>query len=278
MWQAHTVEQLREQRAALSGRVAFVPTMGALHEGHLSLIHTAQQHADHVLVSIFVNPTQFGPNEDLDQYPRPLEQDLAACRDAGVLGAFVPAVDEVYPPGGVACEIDVPALTGVLEGAHRPGHFGGVCRVVAKLFQMAQPDCAVFGRKDYQQLCVVRAMTNDLAMPIQIIESPTIREADGLAMSSRNQYLDAEQRTRAVALYRALTTAKQTATDDPATPSEQLEQRMAEQIERHGLVVEYTAVRHAQTLEPIADAQHDAVALVAARLGSVRLIDNMALG
>jgi len=277
MWQATTVAELRQQRAALRGRVAFVPTMGALHEGHLSLMRTARQHADHVLVSIFVNPTQFAPTEDLGRYPRTLEADLQGCTDQGVAGVFVPSVEEVYPPGEPACDIDVPSLTGILEGQKRPTHFAGVCRVVAKLFGMVQPDCAVFGRKDYQQLCVIRAMTRSLAMPIDIIASETVRESDGLAMSSRNRYLDAAQRQQAVGLHQALTQAKAAVQSDKTIPVAAVEQRMADVIQQHHFDLDYAVARHADTLQPIDTWDQPAVALVAARMGKVRLIDNAAL-
>jgi len=277
MWHATTVNELRDRCHALGGRVALVPTMGALHEGHLSLVRTGHEHADHVVASVFVNPTQFGPHEDLDKYPRTPEADLQALTGAGVAGVFVPSVEEVYPPGQPACAVDVPALTSGLEGAQRPGHFPGVCRVVAKLLQMAMPDCAVFGRKDYQQLCVVRAMVSDLAMPIEIIDSPTVREADGLAMSSRNRYLDPARREQAVGLSHALRSAREMVAADRATPVQTLEQRMAAIMTEHGLAVDYAAVRHAQTLAPVTRATAEAVALVAGRLGGVRLLDNMTL-
>src|SRR6185369_4057963 len=172
------------------GPVAFVPTMGALHAGHVTLLAAAATMGRHVLASIFVNPTQFGPGEDLTRYPRPLDHDLEKCRAAGVAGVFVPTVDEMYPPSEPPCTADVPALTADLEGRFRPGPFAGVCQVVAKLFGIVQPEVACFGMKDYQQLRVVDAMVRSLNLPVRISALPTVRESDGLAMSSRNAYLN----------------------------------------------------------------------------------------
>ena len=188
MWTTSSIEELRTRRGQLDGTVAFVPTMGALHAGHVSLVHAARQLADNVLGSIYVNPTQFGPTEDLQKYPRTLEEDLRHCEAAGAVGVFCPDDRTMYPQQ-IACDINVPQLNTMLEGEHRPGHFAGVCRVVAKLFNMVQPDVACFGRKDYQQLKVIEAMTNDLAMPIRIVGCPTVREQAGLALSSANRYL-----------------------------------------------------------------------------------------
>src|SRR5688572_20718161 len=185
----HTIPECREHRAQLPGTVAFVPTMGALHVGHLSLIARAKELAESVVVSIFVNPTQFGPREDFNKYPRPIMADLEKCKSAGVDLVFNPAVEEIYRPGAPDVVVDVPSLTGVLEGKHRPGHFKGVCQVVAKLFNIIRPDVAVFGEKDFQQLRVLQAMAEALDFPVQVIGAPTLRETDGLAMSSRNQYL-----------------------------------------------------------------------------------------
>ncbi len=191
-----TISEARAYRATL-GRIAFVPTMGALHAGHVSLMHMAARHAPRVAVSIFVNPTQFGPREDFSKYPRPIEADLAKCEQAGVDFVFNPLAEEIYRPGLPDIAIDLPSLTSVLEGAKRPGHFKGVCQIVAKLFNILTPDIACFGQKDYQQLRIITAMVEALDWPIQIVPCPTLRDPDGLAMSSRNAYLSAEDRQRA---------------------------------------------------------------------------------
>ncbi|MFW5682393.1 MAG: pantoate--beta-alanine ligase, partial [Phycisphaeraceae bacterium] len=184
-----TVHELRAWRRSRAGKVALVPTMGALHEGHLAHIDLALRHADDVVVSVFVNPTQFGPTEDFDRYPRDLDRDSEACESRGATAVFCPSVEQMYPPGVPEASVDVPRVSRELEGTHRPGHFPGVCRVVAKLLLMSMPDAATFGRKDFQQLRVVQAMIADLRMDVDVLEAPTVREADGLAMSSRNRYL-----------------------------------------------------------------------------------------
>ncbi len=281
MFIAKTVDALREFRRGLSGSVAFVPTMGALHDGHLSLIAKAHELADHVVVSIFVNPTQFGPHEDLARYPRPVGDDLAQCRAAGAACAFHPEVDQMYPPGLTACEIDVPAVTRDLEGAVRPDHFQGVCRVCMKLFNMVQPDVAVFGQKDYQQLALIRAMVADTALPLRIAAGPTVREADGLALSSRNRYLDPTQRKHALGLSKALRQAEQMIRDGETDPAA-VEEAMRVTMAAHHLAVDYAAVRHPLTLGGLDSVDPTTsggvVALVAGRLGSVRLIDNLLIG
>lgn len=283
MWLSTTIADVRRRRRAEAGTVAFVPTMGALHEGHIALVEHGHRVADHVVVSIFVNPTQFGPHEDFHKYPRPLERDLAMCEAAGVAGVFNPPVEEMYPPHAPACEVNVPMLTADLEAAARPGHFAGVCRVVAKLLNIVQPDVACFGMKDYQQLQVVTAMVRDLNMPVAILPCPTVREPDGLAMSSRNRYLDAEQRRRATGLAKALEQARMLVEDageaDPAT----VEAAMRQVIVAHRFDrIDYATVRHPHTLATL-DAIEPAltggvVALVAARLGPTRLLDNRVLG
>src|SRR5690349_14558450 len=201
---ARTIAECRDERARLAGKLALVPTMGALHAGHLSLIRQAKNRADHIAVSIFVNPTQFGPREDFNKYPRPIEDDLAKCEQAGVEMVFQPTVEEMYPPGQPQIVVDLPELTNVLEGKHRPGHFKGVCQICAKLFNIVQPQMACFGQKDFQQFRVISAMVEALNWPIEVIGCPTIRESDGIAMSSRNQYLSKDERERALAISRAL--------------------------------------------------------------------------
>lgn len=258
-------------------RVGFVPTMGNLHAGHLALVHRAGELADRVVASIFVNPTQFGPGEDYEDYPRTLDADLAALGETPCDLAFTPDVDTLYPFGtGQAVRITVPGITGILEGERRPGHFDGVCTVVARLFQMVQPDLAVFGRKDYQQLEVIRRMTRDLAMPVAVEGADTVREADGLAMSSRNAYLTADERRRAPALHQALRDAAarlEAGERDFAA----IEADAARTLERAGFEPEYVSVRRPDLDEPAA-ADGAFVVLAAARLGRARLIDNIAVG
>src|SRR4051794_25488724 len=191
---AESVAALRDLRAALPGPVALVPTMGALHEGHRALVRAARERAGSVVVSVFVNPTQFAPGEDFDRYPRTWDADLAALAEEGADIVFHPPVDEVYPPGAVGVTVDPGPLGSVLEGAVRPGHFTGVLTVVAKLFGLVRPDLALFGEKDYQQLTLIRAMARELALGVEVVGVPTVREEDGLALSSRNQYLAREQR------------------------------------------------------------------------------------
>jgi pantoate--beta-alanine ligase len=270
-----TIPQLRAHRKTITRPVALVPTMGALHEGHLALVDAAKALADDVWVSIFVNPTQFGPTEDLAKYPRPIEDDLAACEAAGVTAVFNPEPDTVYPPGVVPSSIDVPSLTAEFEGAHRPGHFAGVCRVVLKLFNLCQPTFACFGQKDYQQLRVIEALALDLNLPIAIQRVPTVREADGLALSSRNRYLDDEQRSHAVGLYKALKLAKQMIEDDGETDPAAIERAMVHTLKAHHVEPDYAAIRHPDTLAPIDLVRPPIVALVAGRLGPVRLLDNL---
>lgn len=282
MWVAKTIPDARKHRAALRGKVGFVPTMGALHRGHVSLMEAARGLADHVVVSVFVNPTQFGPSEDYLKYPRPAEADLAACEEAGVAGVFMPGVEEMYPPGRLACEVVVPALSSILEGEIRPGHFAGVCRVVGKLFHIVQPDVACFGMKDYQQLKVIQAMVADQDMPLWIAEVPTMREPDGLAMSSRNVYLDAESRRHAVGLYKALLEAKLLVEDDGEMDPATVEAAMRHVLEAHHVSPDYATVRHPTTLATLDSLSpavtNGVVALIAGRIGGVRLIDNMVLG
>jgi pantoate--beta-alanine ligase len=269
---------------ALAGRVAgarvgFVPTMGALHEGHVSLMRRAREEVGPdgaVVVSVFVNPTQFGPGEDLDRYPRTLEADLEACAAAGVDVVFTPSVDEVYPGGLAAAAggvtVDPGPLADVLEGASRPGHFRGVLTVVAKLFGLVRPDVAVFGEKDYQQLALIRRMAADLCLGVDVVGAPTVREPDGLAMSSRNRYLDTDARLDAVALSRALFAARDGA-HRGATWA--LGAARAELRRTHLVDLDYLEIT-APDLGP-APEEGPARMLVAARVGSTRLIDNIAL-
>lgn len=277
-----TVEAVRTYRRGLPGRVALVPTMGALHEGHLRHIHVCRDHADHVLVSVFVNPTQFNEKQDYELYPRNLSEDLTRCAEAGADAVFAPEVEVLYPPGAVATEVDVPVLTADLEGRDRPGHFEGVCRVVVKLLNVVQPDLVSFGRKDYQQLCVVRAVIEDLMMPIEIIEIPTVREADGLAMSSRNLRLNPQERQHALGLYKSLLAARQMVEQEGETDPSLVEDAMVSVMQAHQVDVNYAAIRHPTTLARLECIEPrlsgGVVALVAGRVGPVRLIDNMLVG
>lgn len=256
-------------------RIGFVPTMGNLHAGHLALIDIARQHADRVVASVFVNPTQFGPGEDYARYPRTLEADAAALAGRGCDLLYAPAVEEMYPEGTRdLVEVRVPGIEDLLCGAFRPGHFRGVATVVAKLFGQVKPDVAVFGAKDWQQLLVVRAMVRGLDFDIKIIAGPTLREPDGLAMSSRNQYLSAEDRQKAPVIYRTLQTLASVVRQGASIPEAESAARIA--LEAEGFVVDYVAVRAAEDLATPGDGQAR-VALVAARLGNTRLIDNIPL-
>jgi pantoate--beta-alanine ligase len=281
LWTASTIDQLRTARRALRGTVGFVPTMGALHDGHLQLIRHARTLCDHVLVSIFVNPTQFAPNEDFTRYPRTLDADLKGCESAGAAGVFYPDADEMYPLGQPECSVNVPALTADLEATPRPTHFAGVCRVVLKLFNIVQADVACFGQKDYQQLRVVQAMVADVNLPLRVVGVPTVREADGLAMSSRNRFLNAEQRQHARGLFKALTEAKMLVEQAGEVNPQRVEDAMSQIMRAHHFEVDYATVRHPRTLAKL-DCIEPAVtggvvALVAGRMGPVRLLDNMVL-
>lgn len=271
-----TIEALRTQVATwrrAGERVALVPTMGALHRGHMALVAEAKKHAVRVMVSIFVNPTQFGPNEDFSRYPRPLEQDMELLRDAGADAAWLPSVEIMYPKG-FATSIRIGGITEMLEGRHRPGHFDGVATVVAKLFQQVQPDIALFGEKDYQQLCLVKRLVSDLDIPTRVLGVPTIREEDGLALSSRNRYLDAPQREAATTIHKAM---KQVAVDiHRGVPSgEALLAGRKMLIDAGFTRIDYFELHDARDLSD--RDEPPARLLVAAWLGTTRLIDNMAI-
>ncbi len=258
--------------------VALVPTMGALHEGHASLMRIARSRAGTVVASVFVNPLQFGAGEDLDRYPRTLELDLEVCAQEGVDIVFAPAVEEVYPswPAQPSVTVDPGPLAGVLEGQVRPGHFRGVLTVVAKLFGLVRPDVSVFGEKDYQQLVLIRQMVADLCLPVDVVGAETLREPDGLAMSSRNRYLDAEQRLQATALRRALLRAQDGAASGAgsALDAARAELRAVPEIDVDYLVVTTPGLDDLPgEIAPGTEARM----LVAARVGSTRLIDNVAL-
>ncbi len=257
-------------------RLALVPTMGALHDGHLSLMRQARDHAPYVAVSIFVNPTQFGPNEDFLRYPRPIEQDLALCQQAGVDAVFHPAVQQIYPPSEPRIAIDLPTLTGRLEGAHRPGHFAGVCAVVTKLFNIVRPDVALFGVKDYQQFAVLSGMVKAMSLPIEMIGCLTVREPDGLAMSSRNRYLGADERQRALSISQALFVAQRRVAGGERDAAAIID-ACSQSLRSHQLQIDYVAVVDPQTLNPVKIIDQPTVMLIAARVGATRLIDNLRL-
>jgi pantoate--beta-alanine ligase len=269
---AETVAELRGLVAGLPGPVALVPTMGALHEGHRALVRAARERAGSVVVSVFVNPTQFGPGEDFDRYPRTWDADLAALAEEGADAVFHPPVDEVYPPGAVGVAVHPGPLGDVLEGAVRPGHFTGVLTVVAKLFGLVRPDLAVFGEKDYQQLTLVRAMARELALGVEVVGVPTVREDDGMALSSRNRYLAPEQRATATTIPRALHAG---AAAGPQGADAVLGAARAVLAEAPGLLQDYLALTDPDLGPP--PPAGPARLLVAARAGSTRLIDNTAL-
>jgi len=256
--------------------IGFVPTMGALHEGHLSLIRIARSRADRVVVSVFVNPTQFGPSEDYAAYPRNTEEDLAMCEAEGADAVFVPSVQEMYPEGYSTC-IEVQGLTEELCGRFRPGHFRGVTTVVAKLFNATRPHLAVFGMKDAQQFFVIKRMTRDLNFGIEIVPGPTVREPDGLAMSSRNRYLSPEERAEAPVLYRALLVAKdlveQNGIRDPSELIGQMERFISEEASL--IRVQYIEIVDTENLRPVSEIGGEILIAMAAFLGKTRLIDNI---
>lgn len=267
-----TVAEMRNFRLEASDPVVLVPTMGALHAGHAALIDAARQHAGAqgtVIVTVFVNPTQFGPHEDFHRYPRPLEADCELCRAHGADAVFAPTIEEIYPPGD-SIRIDETSLSRGLCGAERPGHFAGVCTVVAKLFLITRPAAAIFGEKDYQQLAVIRRLVRDLFFGIEIIGHPTVREHDGLAMSSRNRYLTPEQRQLAAFFPAALQDATMEATPELITA------RATKLIKDNiGSAPQYVSLVDAETLESPPAAGRPAVLAAAVKIGDTRLIDNV---
>jgi pantoate--beta-alanine ligase len=257
------------------GTIALVPTMGALHAGHMALVNLATQQADHVIVSIFVNPKQFGPNEDLDKYPRREQADATLLAEAGVSVLWMPTVDQVYPDG-FATNVSVAKLGDGLCSATRPGHFDGVATIVAKLFNQVRPDVAIFGEKDWQQLAIIRRMALDLDLGVQVIALPTQREADGLALSSRNAYLTKAERASAVAIPRSLqAAATDLAQGGLITPS--LETVRLNLLDAGFSNIDYVALVDAATLDPLERLDREARLMVAARIGTTRLIDNIAV-
>jgi pantoate--beta-alanine ligase len=257
-------------------RIAFVPTMGALHAGHVSLLSAAREHGQRVALSIFVNPTQFGPNEDLSRYPRDLDGDLAKAASVGTDVAFVPEVGDMYPPEAETV-IEVRGVSQGLCGARRPEHFAGVATVVCKLFGIVRPQVALFGEKDYQQLAVIRRMVADLNLPVDIVGRPTSREQDGLAMSSRNAYLSSADRARATALFRGLSATRQRFAAGERRSSALVDEAVAE-ISANVDQVDYVEIRDAESLRPVDRLEKPAVILAAVFFGTTRLIDNLRLG
>lgn len=255
-------------------KVAFVPTMGNLHDGHFSLVRLARSRADRVVASVFVNPTQFGPNEDFARYPRTPDADARGLEAAGCDAMWLPSVETMYPYGvDATVRVQVPQVTTTLEGAQRPGHFDGVATVVSRLFNQVQPDVAVFGRKDYQQLAVVRYMVRDLGFPIEIVGADIVREANGLAMSSRNQYLSADERGQAAGIHRCLQAMAEAIR--AGQPREAVEADAVTRLAAAGFAPDYAVVRRTDLTEPDAGEGGARVALIAARLGRTRLIDNL---
>jgi len=271
------ITELRTARAQLSDPLGLVPTMGALHDGHRSLIRRACQDCASVVVSIFVNPTQFGATEDLSAYPRDLARDVALAERAGADVVWAPQVEDVYPPG-FQTRVQVESLTQPLEGCHRPGHFQGVATIVAKLFNVVQPQRTYFGQKDAQQAMVVRRMAQDLNFPLEIVVCPTVREADGLALSSRNAYLNPSERQAAPVLFRALSLAA-AAFEGGEREADRLRGRMERTLAREPLArPQYVSVADPETLEELSGPVERALLSMAVHIGATRLIDNLLVG
>jgi pantoate--beta-alanine ligase len=272
-----TIAEVRAAQRTLSGAVGLIPTMGALHEGHLTLVRRARADNDHVFVSIFVNPTQFGPNEDFAAYPRDIGRDLGLLEAEGVDYVFLPSVEEMYPKDAETY-VDVGPISDRLEGAFRPGHFRGVATVVLKLFTIVKPARAYFGRKDAQQLVVIRRMVRDLKVDVEIVPMDTVREPDGLAMSSRNAYLNPTERKAALCLHEALSLAREMWTRG-ARDAEAFRKRLRELIEDEELArIDYVSVADPETLEELDRIHGPALVSLAVRIGRTRLIDNITLG
>jgi pantoate--beta-alanine ligase len=274
-----TIEEMRAACRALRsqrGRLGFVPTMGALHEGHLSLVRAAKASCDVVAASIFVNPKQFGPNEDFGTYPRAFERDRFLLEKEGVDLLFAPPVEEVYPPGAVTW-VTVEELSSKLDGRSRPGHFRGVTTVVSKLFHIVEPDAAFFGQKDAAQVAILRRMVSDLNFPVEVVVCPIMREPDGLAMSSRNAYLDSQQRKRALVLHRALMRAKRLADQGEHNAAKLLATAREELASEPVVQVDYLEIVDPDSLDAVEDTAKGAVMVLAAFVGTTRLIDNIVL-
>jgi pantoate--beta-alanine ligase len=275
----HTVEEMRSAcRAARHGgrRLGLVPTMGALHEGHVSLVRAAVRRCDAVAASIFVNPTQFGPNEDFAKYPRSLARDQELFQREGVSLLFAPSVEEMYPPGALTY-VTVEGMSDRLCGKSRPGHFRGVTTVVAKLFQIVEPDIAFFGQKDAAQVAIIRRMVRDLNFPVEVVACPIVRERDGLAMSSRNAYLDAQQRKAALVLHRALMRVQKNFAEGERSAAALIASGREIFSEEPSARLDYLEIVEPETLEPVPDTCNPALVAVAAYLETTRLIDNIVL-
>ena len=274
-----TIHEMRAESRAVrrvGKRLGFVPTLGALHEGHLSLVRAARASCDVVAASIFVNPTQFGPNEDLAKYPRPFDRDRELLERAGVELLFAPSVEEMYPAGAVTW-VTVEGLSDKLDGRSRPGHFRGVTTVVAKLFHVVEPDAAFFGQKDAAQVAIIKRMVRDLNLSVEIVVCPIVRESDGLAMSSRNTYLDPEQRKRALVLHRSLMRIQTLAETGEREAAKLVAAGRDEFAQDTSVRLDYLELVHPDTLDPVKDISGGALAAVAAFVGSTRLIDNLLL-
>jgi len=274
-----TIDEMRAgcRAAKREGRrLGFVATMGALHEGHLSLVRAAKTSCDAVAASIFVNPTQFGPNEDLAKYPRSFERDRQLLEKEGVDLLFAPSVEEMYPPGAMTW-VTVEELSGKLDGRSRPGHFRGVTTVVAKLFHIIEPDVAFFGQKDAAQVAIIRRMVRDLNLPVEIVACPIVREADGLAMSSRNAYLDPQQRQHALVLHRSLMQVKRLADQGERSAAKLIAAAKAEFAPEPSVSLDYFEIVNPDSLDPVDDVSGGALVAVAAYVGNTRLIDNIVL-
>ncbi len=272
-----TIADLKSSRLKLPEPVGFVPTMGYLHEGHLALVRKARAENPSVIVSIFVNPTQFGPSEDFNKYPRDPQRDLALLGKEGTDVVFMPSAEEMYPPNFKGW-VEVGKIAERLEGASRPGHFRGVATVVARLFDIVQPDRAYFGQKDAQQLLVIKQMVADLNLSLEIVAVPTVREADGLAMSSRNTYLNPAERKQAVVLYQALTLAQKLYSDGERD-AQTIRRQMTELIQKQPLAdIDYISIADAKTLDELDEVRPPALVSMAVKIGRTRLIDNDVIG
>jgi pantoate--beta-alanine ligase len=274
------VQQMQQAIGALKRegkRISFVPTMGFLHEGHASLLREGRKRGDILVLSIFVNPTQFGPNEDLDSYPRNLDGDCSIAESCGVDLVFAPSASGMYPPG-FQTTVSLGALTQPLCGASRPGHFNGVAVVVAKLFGIVQPDVALFGNKDFQQLAVIRQMTNDLNLPVEVVGMPIVREPDGLAMSSRNSYLSPEERQQALCLSKAIQRVRELFSQGECSVARLLAEARVQIQAEPSAVIDYLELRDGTTLQLVEQAAQGTLLALAVRIGSTRLIDNTVLG
>lgn len=271
-----SIAEVRQLTSAARGnqrRIGCVPTMGALHAGHLSLVEECRKHVEETILTIFVNPTQFSPSEDLNKYPRPLEADLEACRKAGVDCVYLPDIPSLYP-ADYDTWVTVGELSTILEGEFRPTHFRGVTTIVCKLLNIIQPEVACFGAKDYQQQTIIRCMVTDLNLPVEIVVCPTLREPDGLAMSSRNIYLSSEQRKTALVIFQTLQLAKDLF--QAGRPGAEIESAMWSKLQSTaGVSPQYAVVRDPFTLTPMAEYADECVALIAAQVGQTRLIDNL---